>query len=115
LAVHWIRLPHPLNHLAWVVLTGYLGMYLPVFVVLARVGVHRWRIPLAIAAPVVWTGLDWFRAHFLTGFLMASLAHTQYRVPTTIQIADVVGEYGVTFLVVFVAACIASALFEFAH
>ena len=112
LAVHWIRLPHPLNYLAWLALANYLGLYLPLFVVLAREGVHRWRIPLVIVAPVVWTGLDWFRGHVMTGFLMASLAHTQYRVPTMIQLADIAGEYGVTFFIMFIAACLASLLCE---
>jgi apolipoprotein N-acyltransferase len=109
--VHWIRLPHPLNYLAWFALTTYLGLYLPTFVFLTRFGVHQWRIPLALAAPIVWTGLDWIRAHLLTGFLMASLAHTQYRVPAMIQIADTTGEYGVTFLIMFVAANVTSLLF----
>jgi apolipoprotein N-acyltransferase len=108
LAVHWIRLPHPLNYLAWGALAGYLGVYLPTFVLLSRVGVHHFKVPLVVVAPVVWTGLDWLRGHLFTGFLMASLAHTQYRVPTMIQLADIAGEYGVTFLMMFVAACIAS-------
>ena len=112
LAVHWIRLPHPLNYLAWLALAAYLGLYLPAFVLLSRTGVHRWHIPLVIVAPVVWTGLDWIRAHFLTGFLMASLAHTQYRVPAMIQFADIAGEYGVTFLIMFVAASVTSLIFE---
>jgi apolipoprotein N-acyltransferase len=106
LAVHWIRLPHPLNYLAWAALASYLGLYLPAFVVLARCAVHRFRVPLTIAAPVVWTGLEWLRGHLLSGFLMGSLAHTQYRVPVVIQIADFVGEYGVTFLILLVAACV---------
>jgi apolipoprotein N-acyltransferase len=106
LAVHWIRLPHPLNYLAWAVLASYLGLYLPAFVVLARCAVHRYRVPLVIAAPVVWTGLEWLRGHLLSGFLMGSLAHTHYRVPVVIQIADLVGEYGVTFLILLVAACV---------
>jgi apolipoprotein N-acyltransferase len=108
LAVHWIRLPHPLNYLAWAALASYLGLYLPAFVVLARCAVHRFRVPLAIAAPVVWVGLEWLRGHLLSGFLMGSLAHTQYRVPMVIQIADLVGEYGVTFLIMFTASSILS-------
>ncbi len=110
LAAHWIRLPHPLNYLAWLSLAGYLGVYLPVFVALARTGVHRFGIPLVIVAPVVWTGLDYVRAHLMTGFLMGSLSHTQYRTPKVIQIADLVGEYGVTFLIVLVAACLTEIL-----
>ncbi|QEG38031.1 apolipoprotein N-acyltransferase [Bythopirellula goksoeyrii] len=110
LAVHWIRLPHPLNYLAWLALTGYLGIYLPLFVALSRAGLHRLHIPLVIVAPVVWTGLDYLRAHLMTGFLMGSLSHTQYRTPQVIQVADLVGEYGVTFLMVFIAACVTEIL-----
>jgi apolipoprotein N-acyltransferase len=106
LAIHWIRLPHPLNYLAWAALASYLGLYLPSFVVLARCAVHRFSVPLVVAAPLVWTGLEWLRGHLLSGFLMGSLAHTQYRVPVVIQIADLVGEYGVTFLIILVAACV---------
>jgi len=110
LAVHWIRLPHPLNYLAWVVLAGYLGIYLPLFAALSRHAVHRWGVPLWLAAPVVWTGLDWLRGHLLTGFLMGSLAHTQVGHLWLIQLANLVGEYGVTFLIVLVAASITQSL-----
>lgn len=106
LAVHWIRLPHPLNYLAWLSLASYLGVYLPLFVVLSRTGLHQLGIPLVIVAPIVWTGLDFLRGNLFTGFLMGSLAHTQYLHPRTIQIADLAGEYGVTFLIVLVAACV---------
>jgi len=108
LTVHWIRLPHSANYVAWAVLASYLGCYLPVFVVLSRIGVHHLRLPLWLVAPVVWTGLDWVRAHLISGFLMGSLAHTQVEFPPVIQIADLVGEYGVTFLIVLVAACLTS-------
>ncbi len=112
LAVHWIRLAHPLNYLSWLALAAYLGVYLPTFVATARVGVHRLRLPLWLVAPVVWTGLDWFRGHLLTGFLMGSLAHTQVKQTSVIQIADLAGEYGVTFLILLVAASIAQFLFS---
>jgi len=110
LTVHWIRLPHPMNYLALVVLASYLGCYLPVFVALSRVGVHRLQMPLWLVAPVVWTGLDLVRAHLINGFSMGSLAHTQVDFPRVIQIADLVGEYGVTFLILLVAACLTSVL-----
>ena len=106
LTLHWIRLPHPLNYLAWPALAAYLGIYLPVFIALARVGLHRLGLPLWLVAPVAWTGLDWLRGHLFTGFLMGSLAHTQAEHPQVIQIANLLGEYGVTFLIVLVAACL---------
>ena len=109
LTVQWLRLPHELNVFALAFVACYLGFYLPVFVGLARVATHRLGAPLWLAGPVVWTGLEWLRARLLTGFLMASLAHTQIRWTPVIQIADVLGEYGVTFLIVLAAAAIAAA------
>ncbi len=107
LAVHWLRLPHPATHLGWLALSFYLAFYLPAFVATVRVGVHTLRVPLVIAAPVVWTGLELARAHLLSGFLMAALGHTQYRWIALIQTSDLAGGYSVSFVVMFVAACLA--------
>jgi apolipoprotein N-acyltransferase len=107
MAVHWLRLPHPATSLGLLALAAYLALYLPVFVALSRVAVHRIGAPLWLAAPVVWTGLELARAHLLTGFLMGSLAHTQVNWTQLIQISDIFGEYGVDFLVMLVAACLA--------
>ncbi|MBL9123713.1 MAG: hypothetical protein JNG90_08780, partial [Planctomycetaceae bacterium] len=109
-ALHWIRLPHPANYLGWVALAAYLAFYIPVFVGLTRVAVQAWKCPLVLAAPVVWTGLELARGHLLTGFTMASLGHTQYRWIELIQISDLTGGYGVSFVVMCVAAGIAQML-----
>lgn len=106
-ALHWLRLPHWATSFGWVALSAYFAFYLPIFIGLARVAVHRLRIPVILAAPVIWTGLELARAHLLTGFTMASLGHTQYRWIALIQICDLVGAYGVSFLVMFAAACLA--------
>ena len=107
LAIHWIRLPHPALYLGWIALSAYLAFYIPLFVGLSRVGVHRVGVPLWLAAPIVWTGLELARAHVLTGFLMGSLAHTQVNWTTLIQVSDLFGEYGVDFIIMTVAASIA--------
>ena len=109
-AIHWLRLPHPITYLGWLALAFYLAFYLPVFVGLARVAVHQLRVPVILAAPVVWMGLELARGHLLTGFTMASLGHTQYKWIGLIQISDLAGAYGVGFVVMFVAACIARML-----
>jgi apolipoprotein N-acyltransferase len=102
--IHWLRLPHPLVYFGWLALSAYLAVYLPIFVGLSRIGVHRLGLPLWLVAPTVWTGLELARAHVMTGFLMASLAHTQVHWPAVIQIADLGGEYLVDFLIMLVAA-----------
>ena len=44
-------------------LSFYFAFYLPVFVGLSRVAVHRLRVPVILAAPIVWTGLELARGH----------------------------------------------------
>jgi apolipoprotein N-acyltransferase len=108
--LHWLRLPYWATGFGWVALAFYFAFYLPVFIGLNRTAVHQLRVPVILAAPIVWTGLELARAHLLTGMSMASLAHTQYRWVGLIQISDLAGAYGVSFVVMFVAACLARAL-----
>ena len=84
--LHWLRLPHWATGFGWIAMSFYFAFYLPLFIGLARVAVHRLGIPAIIAAPVVWTGLELARAHLLTGMTMASLGYTQYRWVEIIQI-----------------------------
>ena len=62
---------------------------------------------MILVAPVVYTGLELAQAHLMSGMTMGCLEHTQYRWTALIQISDLTGCYGVTFLVMFVAACLA--------
>jgi apolipoprotein N-acyltransferase len=108
--LHWIRLPFWALHFGWVALAGYFAFYVPVFIGLSRIAVHRLRWPVMLVAPIVWTGLELARAHLLTGMSMADLAHSQYRQTLVIQIADLAGQLSVCFVIVFAAACIARML-----
>jgi apolipoprotein N-acyltransferase len=104
--VHWLRLPHWATSFGWVACAGYLAVYSLLFMLLSRVAVHRLGVSIVAAAPVVWTGLEVARGYMLGGFTMASLAHTQYQWLTWIQLADVIGCYGMNGLVVLVPACL---------
>ncbi len=113
---HWaamlqgIRLAHPVLYWGWLSLSAYLAIYPAVFVGLTRIAVHRAHVPLLAAAPLVWTGLEWFRGHALTGFSLALLGHTQIHWTGIIQVADLAGAYAVSFVVMFVAAALAESL-----
>lgn len=52
--------------------------------------------------PSVWVVLEFIRARLFTGFDWASLGHTQYTNLPVIQIADITGVFGVSFIVVMV-------------
>jgi len=108
--LYWLTLPHWATSFGWLALSFYLALYLPVFVLLARSAVHELRVPVILAAPIVWTGLALAQAHLLTGFMMAGISHTQHANLMLIQISDLAGEYAVTFVIVWVAACLARML-----
>jgi len=52
--------------------------------------------------PSSWVALEFIRAHLFTGFDWASLGHTQYTNLPIIQIADITGVFGVSFIVMMV-------------
>ncbi len=108
--LEWLRLPHWATSIGWVAMSAYLAIYPFLFLLLSRVAVHRFGISIVVAAPAIWLGLDVARGYAFGGFTIASLAHSQYRWHTWIQLADVIGCYGLSGLVMLVAACLARAM-----
>ncbi|MBN1394111.1 MAG: apolipoprotein N-acyltransferase [Pirellulales bacterium] len=106
-ALHWLRLPHPATSIGWVAISFYFAFYLPAFVGLSRAATHRLHVPVILAAPTVWTGLELVRAHLFTGMTMGSLGYTQHHWIALIQLSDLAGMYGVSFAVMFAAASLA--------
>ncbi len=106
-ALQWMRLGDPTMYLAWFALAVYLAAYFPLFLALTRVAVHRGRVPLMLAAPVVWVGLELLRGLLLTGFPWYILGHTQHGWIGLIQICDLTGAYGVSFVLALAAGCAA--------
>jgi apolipoprotein N-acyltransferase len=103
---YFVTLPHWAGWFGWVAMSGYLALYIPLFFAASRGLHHRWGMPLVVAAPVAWVGMEFLRAHLLTGFGMAMLPHAMYRVPALIQTADLVGGYGTSFLQTLAAAAL---------
>jgi apolipoprotein N-acyltransferase len=93
-----------------VALSAYLAVYYPLVACPVRHAVRRRGLPLAIIAPVAWVATELCRALVISGFPWFFLGHTQYRLETLIQISDLVGAYGVSFVVVAVNGVIADLL-----
>jgi apolipoprotein N-acyltransferase len=74
----------------------------------------RWcknkNIPLFIAVPVLIVGIEQMQGLFLGGFYWNYLAHSQYSNITLIQIADIFGAAGVSFVVAITNGLIAEIL-----
>ena len=111
-------LVHYLTLLYWVVPVmrtyGYLPWYLSVAILflfaavlalfpavfsMALAAAGRTPVRCLIAVPLIWVALEYVRTFLFTGFPWALLGHALYLRQHLIQIADLFGAYGVTFLI----------------
>ena len=98
------QVPVPIAVLALVFLAFYMSCYLAAFAFLCAKTESR--LSLLVFAPACWVALDLIRARLFTGFPWMDLAYTQYSLPQLIQVADLAGHYGLTFLMVLANALI---------
>jgi apolipoprotein N-acyltransferase len=113
-ALYWIYhvmakyggLPAPVAVLVLLVLGAYLACYPACFAALAgcwEKRPHLWLWGL----PVVWVALEWLRAHMVTGFPWANLGYSQTPWLSLIQVGDLTGVYGLSWLLVLANTCFA--------
>lgn len=89
----WVSVP------VMLLLVIYLALYTAVFgLVASRLdpGSPLW----ALAVPSVWVALEYLRGYLFTGFPWVSLGYSQYMYLPVIQVADIAGVWGVSFVVV---------------
>ena len=91
---------------AWILLSLYCSAYFLAFACGTRFIVFRLKLPLVIIAPCVWASLEFIRSFLLSGFPWFFIGHTQYRFLPVIQIADITGVYGISFVIITVNAAI---------
>ena len=84
----------------YLLLAGYLALYPGLVLCLMRRGEER-GIAALLSFPLLWVGGELIRSYLLTGFPWANLGYSQYRTLPLIQISDLTGVYGVSFLVAF--------------
>ncbi len=83
-----------------VAFAAFLGLFtgLPLWVA-CRVQQRRgWSFGLTL--PCVWVAVEHMKSWFLTGFPWDLLGYSQYRILPLVQIADITGVYGISFLIV---------------
>ena len=105
-----MRWLYPATGFGYVALSAYLAAYWPLVACPVRSVVRRRRWPLAVAVPFVWVGSEILRAVVLSGFPWFFLSHSLYKVLTLIQVSDLVGAYGVSFVVAAVNGAIADVI-----
>jgi len=110
---------HYLSLLYWVVPVmrtyGYLPLYLSIAILFlfaavlalfpavfsaAAAAIGRTPARCLITMPLLWIAVEYIRTHIFTGFPWALLGYSQYLRLHIIQMADLFGVYGVSFLIV---------------
>jgi apolipoprotein N-acyltransferase len=95
---------------AYLLLCLYLALYPALFAYVVSHLKKRRFSPILSAG--VWVGLECIRAKALTGFPWCLLGYTQFEQLHLIQIVDVVGVYGLSFLIVIINAQIYNLFFQ---
>jgi apolipoprotein N-acyltransferase len=93
------KLSWPISFCLFLLFAAYLALYVGIIAGLVRRGEIAGISPL-LSFPFLWVGFEYLRSFVLTGCPWASLGHTQYRILPLIQIADITGVYGLSFLIV---------------
>jgi apolipoprotein N-acyltransferase len=96
---HYSAIPWPLSWAPIALLSAYCGLYTGL-----TAGAVAWLggrlgpgVGLA-AAPAVWVAGEWVRGFLMDGFPWGLLGYSQQSVPVVIQVAELAGVYGVSFV-----------------
>ncbi len=83
-----------------ILLCLYLSLYPGLFGFFFSLSLRKTQLPALLTAPVFWTVLEFLRSYVFTGFPWVSIGYSQYQLLSLIQVADITGIYGISFLVV---------------
>lgn len=93
-------LPAPVSLGILLLFTCYLALYCASFCFITRYVTDVLGVSLLVVAPITWVALEMARSIFLSGFPWGLLGTVHYQRLSLIQIADIVGVYGISFLIV---------------
>lgn len=101
--IFWLGTIYWLVHVTlpgMILLVLYLGLYFGVFGFFVSFSLNRLSfIASLFFLPSIWVVLEYIRSHLLSGFPWALLGYSQYLNLPVIQLADITGVWGVSFLV----------------
>jgi apolipoprotein N-acyltransferase len=104
-AVHtYGNVPLILSGLILLLLVVYLSLFIGAFTFFTRLIRIRSGLQTILFTPLLWVALEYLRSFLLTGFPWANLGYSQYLNLLFIQMADITGAYGLSFVIVLVNA-----------
>jgi len=115
--VSWMTLHHATFRFGWFVPPAMglvLGFFWHPFALALRRVHHRLHLPRSVSVAVLWVAVEWLRVTFtLANFDIYQLGYSLAPFPALVQVADVTGVYGVSFLIAATNGWIADAWFAF--
>jgi len=109
--LYWI---FPITIVGWAAFCLYTALLAPILALSLRYCRVK-KIPLFLAVPILFVGAERLQGLFLGGFFWRFLAHSQYANITLIQIADIFGAAGVSFLIAMVNGLLAELIIAVAQ
>ena len=103
------KMPLLWSYVALALLSAYLGLHVAVYTVTVT-WLRRTLPPALLAAPFVWVTLELIRTSLFSGLPWALLGYSQSQWLSAIQIADLTGVYGVSFVIVLVNIAMAESI-----
>jgi len=104
---HYGHLNLPASVAVVFLLCLYESLYTGIFALVLNYVSKRTALPLVLTASTLWVCLEYARGFILTGFPWSLLGYSQYRSLPLIQIADITGIYGISFIVIAANAVLA--------
>lgn len=101
--IYWIA---PITPPGWLAMGAYLALLWPLLAIAIRMARAR-NIPMVLALPILVVGAEQLQGFPLGGFFWRLLGHSQYTNITLIQIADLFGVAGISFLVAMINGALA--------
>ncbi len=105
--MHWLDAA---TRLGYISLSVYQALFFPLMACVLRHAIRTRGWAMGLVFPVVWVGTELVRAVALSGFPWFFLSHSLYRVLPLIQVSDLAGAYGVSFVVAAVNGAIADSV-----
>lgn len=112
--VCWILCHRETLRFGWYVPLAMAPFFIPAWILFPWImrPIQRLDLPRSLTLPIVWVAVEWARLLLATGhFDLFALGYSQARFAPLVQLADVTGVYGVSFLVAAVNGLLADGFF----
>jgi apolipoprotein N-acyltransferase len=108
--INYGNIPPIISFFILLLLVVYCALYWGIFAGIISYLQKAGQFPIAASAPFIWVALEHLRTFALSGFPWALAGYSQYRWLRVIQISNLSGVYGVSFLIVLVNAALTDRL-----